>query len=165
MHCIVIDDVKVSAGLSPLVCSCSSGFLGQRCECNAGNQDERRLKAACRRDNGTECSGLGDCVCGVCNCHSSQDGRIIYGTYCECDDRSCELDQNRPCGGSPVLHINVHQQQQPQRCSVLAGSSVQALGCGEWMSPAVWYCASVTVASSSVGPCTPGDGSHKGSVG
>ncbi|XP_061082478.1 integrin beta-2 [Conger conger] len=82
------------------ICSCSSGFVGQRCECNVGSQGEDRLKAACRRDNATECSGLGDCVCGVCNCHTSEDGRTIYGTYCECDDRSCELDQNKPCGGN-----------------------------------------------------------------
>ncbi|KAJ8349659.1 hypothetical protein SKAU_G00247890 [Synaphobranchus kaupii] len=81
------------------ICSCSSGFVGQRCECNTGNTDESGLKAACRHNNSTECSGLGDCICGVCNCHASQDGRTIYGTYCECDDRSCEVDQNKLCAG------------------------------------------------------------------
>ncbi|XP_015214761.1 integrin beta-2 [Lepisosteus oculatus] len=81
------------------ICGCNQGFNGQRCECKIGDKSERDLTQACQRDNGTICSGFGDCVCGICNCHASEDGRKIYGKYCECDDRSCELHDGKICGG------------------------------------------------------------------
>ncbi|XP_064182861.1 integrin beta-2-like [Anguilla rostrata] len=82
------------------ICSCEGGYAGQKCECKLGDKAESELKMACQRDNGTECSGLGDCVCGECQCHTSEDGKTIYGTHCECDDRSCAVYQNKLCGGN-----------------------------------------------------------------
>lgn len=44
------------------------------------------------------CSGLGDCVCGQCVCHTS-DTKSIYGRYCECDNMHCDRYNGQVCGG------------------------------------------------------------------
>ncbi|XP_036425194.1 integrin beta-2 [Colossoma macropomum] len=81
-------------------CRCNPGYLGQRCECSLGKKDEAALKAQCRKDNGTECEGRGDCECGVCKCHLTEAGNSYYGPHCECDDEHCEKYQNKLCGGN-----------------------------------------------------------------
>lgn len=78
---------------------CNSQYLGRRCECSLGLKDEAALKAQCRKDNGTECEGRGDCECGVCKCHQTEGGKSYYGTHCECDDEHCEKYHNKLCGG------------------------------------------------------------------
>ncbi|XP_033901161.2 integrin beta-2-like isoform X2 [Acipenser ruthenus] len=83
------------------ICNCNSGHVGQNCECRVGDKTEKELTQSCRRDNGTSiCSNLGDCVCGVCQCHASETpGKLIYGTFCECDNVNCELNNGKLCGG------------------------------------------------------------------
>ncbi|GAA6102303.1 integrin beta-2 [Tachysurus ichikawai] len=95
VHKYCNDQGKITCG----TCSCNSGFLGQRCECNLRNKDEATLKAQCRKDNGTECEGRGDCECGLCKCHQTEGGKTYYGLHCECDDEHCEKDGNKLCGG------------------------------------------------------------------
>ncbi|XP_077071783.1 integrin beta-2 [Siphateles boraxobius] len=80
-------------------CRCNTGFLGQRCECTLGKKDEASLRAQCRKDNGTECEGKGDCVCGRCQCHITEAGGNFYGEHCECDDEHCEKFSNTLCAG------------------------------------------------------------------
>lgn len=84
--------------------------MGQKCECKVGDRSEAELRQACMPVNGSMCSGLGECVCGVCHCSPGEDGRSIYGRFCECDDRSCPLSRGLPCGGrappaDPALHF------------------------------------------------------------
>jgi len=56
----------------------------------------------CRPDNTTStiCSENGLCDCGVCLCYKRFDPEeVIWGKYCECDNFSCERDQDLLCGG------------------------------------------------------------------
>ncbi|RXM27969.1 Integrin beta-2 [Acipenser ruthenus] len=89
------------------ICSCGPGHVGQNCECRVGDKTEKELNQGCKRDNGTSiCSNLGDCVCGVCQCHASETpGKQIYGTFCECDNMNCELNNGKLCGGEADFQI------------------------------------------------------------
>ena len=63
---------------------------------------ESERDRGCRPDNTTltDCSGRGQCVCGVCECDKRTNlEEIISGKYCECDNFSCERYQGLLCGG------------------------------------------------------------------
>ncbi|XP_039612361.1 integrin beta-2 [Polypterus senegalus] len=94
-------DCNMSGKITCGICSCEEGFVGQNCECRLGAKSEKDLVKQCQRDNSSIiCSGLGDCVCGRCQCHSGDtEGKVIYGTYCECDNKNCELNNGQICGG------------------------------------------------------------------
>ncbi|XP_028993083.1 integrin beta-2 isoform X2 [Betta splendens] len=97
-HFLCTDKGGISCG----ICKCNEGFVGQFCECAIGDKDERTLRESCKRQNGTgtECEGRGDCVCGRCQCHTTEGGLSYHGAYCECDDEHCEKFQNKLCGGN-----------------------------------------------------------------
>lgn len=80
-------------------CGCNKGYIGQHCECKIGQKDESSLRAQCRKDNGTECEGKGDCMCGRCQCHITEGNSQYYGEFCECDDEHCEKYNNKQCAG------------------------------------------------------------------
>ncbi|XP_075856045.1 LOW QUALITY PROTEIN: integrin beta-2-like [Microcebus murinus] len=83
------------------VCRCDAGYIGKNCECQTQGRSSQELEGSCRKDNSSlVCSGLGDCVCGQCVCHTSDvPNKQIYGRYCQCDNVNCERYDNRPCGG------------------------------------------------------------------
>lgn len=58
-------------------CECDEGFTGGSCECTTNN-------STCLRpgdeESGLLCSGVGECVCGVCICN---DYGLNFGQFCE----------------------------------------------------------------------------------
>lgn len=63
---------------------------------------ESERNSDCRPDNTItiDCSGRGQCECGVCECNKRNNlEEVISGKYCECDNFSCKRDQGLLCGG------------------------------------------------------------------
>ncbi|KAM3853530.1 integrin beta-2 [Vipera latastei] len=83
------------------ICRCKAGYVGKNCDCKTGGKTRKELEKTCRKDNSSViCSGLGDCVCGQCICHTMADSKKhIYGPFCECDNMNCELHNDLVCGG------------------------------------------------------------------
>lgn len=49
---------------------------------------------------------LGTCHCGRCKCDNSDGNGLIYGKFCECDDRECIDDETEEvCGGMYVKYV------------------------------------------------------------
>lgn len=80
---------------------CESGYIGKNCECQTQGRSSQELEGNCRKDNSSiVCSGLGDCICGQCVCHTSDiPNKVIFGQYCECDNFNCERYDGQVCGG------------------------------------------------------------------
>ncbi|XP_031220687.1 integrin beta-2-like protein [Mastomys coucha] len=83
------------------ICRCNSSYVGKNCECQLQGRSSQDLEGSCRKDNSSiVCSGLGDCICGQCVCHTSDTpNNVIYGRYCECDNVNCERYDGQVCGG------------------------------------------------------------------
>ncbi|KAJ8793631.1 hypothetical protein J1605_003639 [Eschrichtius robustus] len=83
------------------VCRCDAGYMGKNCECQTQGRSSQELEGSCRKDNSSIiCSGLGDCICGQCVCHTSDvPNKKIYGQFCECDNVNCERYDGQVCGG------------------------------------------------------------------
>ncbi|KAL8621301.1 hypothetical protein ACOMHN_008126 [Nucella lapillus] len=82
------------------ICSCFEGRSGALCECGQLDGDSSGLEGSCREEgtNSTqapECSGLGQCVCGVCQCPQDYSGR-----YCQCNDKVCPMYDGLICAGN-----------------------------------------------------------------
>ncbi|XP_056012740.1 integrin beta-1-B-like isoform X2 [Ostrea edulis] len=84
-------------------CVCNEPFFGAACECDKGTGTIEDKERQCIRDNDTGliCSGRGECRCGLCQCHSKgmNSFQLYMGTYCECDDYSCQYYSGLLCGG------------------------------------------------------------------
>lgn len=80
---------------------CDAGYIGKNCECQTQGRSSQELERSCRKDNSSIiCSGLGDCICGQCVCHTSDDrNKKIFGRYCECNNMNCEHYNSQVCGG------------------------------------------------------------------
>ncbi|XP_017064418.1 integrin beta-PS isoform X1 [Drosophila eugracilis] len=85
------------------ICSCDDNHFGNKCECSATDITSKNANdAGCRADNTTttDCSGRGNCDCGVCQCHKRPNPEEeISGKYCQCDNFSCERNKNQLCSG------------------------------------------------------------------
>lgn len=83
------------------ICECDETRTGRTCECST-EIPYHDAETVCKPDNVTteDCSGRGQCVCGNCLCDTRQHpAERIYGTYCECDNFSCERINGYICGG------------------------------------------------------------------
>ncbi|XP_010284470.1 PREDICTED: integrin beta-like protein 1, partial [Phaethon lepturus] len=47
----------------------------------------------CKNSQDIICSGAGTCQCGRCKCANSEGNGLVYGKFCECDDRECIDDE------------------------------------------------------------------------
>ncbi|XP_058826948.1 integrin beta-PS isoform X2 [Topomyia yanbarensis] len=84
------------------VCDCDEFHHGHKCECSATDiHTEAGFADACRQTNtSVECSGRGQCVCGVCDCDKRANAEeVISGTFCECDNFSCDRHNGLLCSG------------------------------------------------------------------
>ncbi|XP_016076742.1 PREDICTED: integrin beta-2 [Miniopterus natalensis] len=84
------------------ICRCDAGYIGKACECQTQGRSSQDLEGSCRKDNSSIiCSGLGDCICGQCVCHTSDvPNKKIFGQFCECDNVNCERYNGKICGGT-----------------------------------------------------------------
>ncbi|XP_065364687.1 integrin beta-PS-like [Calliphora vicina] len=84
-------------------CECDDLHFGRKCECSAVDVYSKKGKnLGCRADNVTEidCNGRGSCLCGVCECDKrSNPDEIISGSFCECDNFSCDRREQLLCSG------------------------------------------------------------------
>ncbi|XP_039769154.1 integrin beta-like protein 1 isoform X2 [Ornithorhynchus anatinus] len=54
----------------------------------------------CKNSQDVICSNAGTCQCGRCKCDNSDGNGLVYGKYCECDDRECiDEETEERCGG------------------------------------------------------------------
>ncbi|XP_029711058.1 integrin beta-PS isoform X1 [Aedes albopictus] len=84
------------------ICDCDEFHHGHKCECSATDiHTETGFAENCRQTNTSiECSGRGQCVCGVCDCDKRVNpDEVISGTFCECDNFSCDRIAGLLCSG------------------------------------------------------------------
>ncbi|XP_048247229.1 integrin beta-PS-like [Haliotis cracherodii] len=83
-------------------CTCNPGRYGKNCECDSSKVSSEESDAKCIKPNSTvPCSGRGQCVCGVCECfpRTANSAQKYSGTFCECDNYSCDYSDGELCGG------------------------------------------------------------------
>ncbi|KAL1138060.1 hypothetical protein AAG570_009755 [Ranatra chinensis] len=106
------------------VCKCDPGRFGLKCECDE-NTSQKHGGVGCRPDNTTkiDCSGRGQCMCDLCVCDPRSPPEKIEGTYCECDNFSCDRENGLLCSGEG------HGECKCGRCVCNAGWTGAACGC------------------------------------
>ncbi|RWS27736.1 integrin beta-PS-like protein, partial [Leptotrombidium deliense] len=84
------------------ICTCHANRYGDNCECDAHNVTQTEQEKACYKGMDSKpCSGRGECKCGKCKCFQKSNQRI-YGTFCECDNLSCERFEGDICSGHGI---------------------------------------------------------------
>lgn len=81
------------------ICECNSMYFGKKCQCRSSQplSAGTGIPSDCKPTTDAsvpDCSEHGTCTCGVCQCTEN-----FYGTYCECDDGSCKLEDGELCAG------------------------------------------------------------------
>uniref|UniRef100_A0A4W3H3R9 Integrin beta-like protein 1 n=1 Tax=Callorhinchus milii TaxID=7868 RepID=A0A4W3H3R9_CALMI len=82
-------------------CKCDKGWFGDACQYpKTCAIPKKKSNEMCQDLQGVICSNAGTCHCGRCICDNSEDAKLIYGKFCECDDRECIDDETGEiCGG------------------------------------------------------------------
>jgi len=85
-------------------CTCDPGRYGIHCECDGTTLGSAEYDASCKRTNSSlPCEGRGTCYCGNCVCNpigtTGDQSRRFSGSYCECNDYSCDWVDEELCGG------------------------------------------------------------------
>uniref|UniRef100_A0A8C3SAD0 Integrin beta-like protein 1 n=1 Tax=Chelydra serpentina TaxID=8475 RepID=A0A8C3SAD0_CHESE len=57
------------------------------------NLTRKKSNEMCKNSQDIICSNAGVCQCGRCKCENSEGNGLIYGKFCECDDRECIDDE------------------------------------------------------------------------
>uniref|UniRef100_A0A2K5TR53 Integrin beta-like protein 1 n=1 Tax=Macaca fascicularis TaxID=9541 RepID=A0A2K5TR53_MACFA len=82
-------------------CKCDHGWYGDACQypthCDLTKKKSNQM---CKNSQDIICSNAGTCHCGRCKCDNSDGSGLVYGKFCECDDRECIDDETEEiCGG------------------------------------------------------------------
>ncbi|EPY72984.1 hypothetical protein CB1_060782075 [Camelus ferus] len=82
-------------------CKCDEGWSGDACQypthCDLTRKKSNQM---CKNSQDVICSNAGTCHCGRCKCDDSDGNGLVYGKFCECDDRECIDDETEEiCGG------------------------------------------------------------------
>ncbi|XP_077014724.1 integrin beta-like protein 1 [Tamandua tetradactyla] len=82
-------------------CKCAEGWSGEACQYPANcDLTKKKSNQMCKNSQDIVCSNAGTCHCGRCKCDNSDGNGLIYGKFCECDDRECIDDETEEiCGG------------------------------------------------------------------
>ncbi|KAM6095410.1 integrin beta-like protein 1 [Chlamydotis macqueenii] len=75
-------------------CKCDEGWYGEACQYpTTCNLTRKKSNEMCKNSQDIICSGAGTCQCGRCKCANSEGNGLVYGKFCECDDRECIDDE------------------------------------------------------------------------
>ncbi|XP_010217957.1 PREDICTED: integrin beta-like protein 1, partial [Tinamus guttatus] len=75
-------------------CKCDDGWYGEACQYpTTCNLTRKKSNEMCKNSQDIICSGAGTCQCGRCKCGNSEGTGMVYGKFCECDDRECIDDE------------------------------------------------------------------------
>ncbi|XP_040343055.1 integrin beta-like protein 1 isoform X1 [Herpailurus yagouaroundi] len=82
-------------------CKCDEGWFGDACQYPAHcDLTKKKSNQMCKNSQDVICSNAGTCHCGRCKCDNPDGNGLVYGKFCECDDRECIDDETEEiCGG------------------------------------------------------------------
>lgn len=93
------------------ICKCAPGWSGPACECRNSTDtciDPKTSKI---------CSGRGECVCGECRCHESEDGQYT-GDYCEeCPTCRTQCEALKECVRCQAFNTGPYDEYQCNNCT------------------------------------------------
>lgn len=112
-------------------CKCNPGRYGRTCECSSEDPTIEDSEATCRAGNSSIiCSGRGSCVCGDCVCFPRPNPlEVVSGTFCECDNFSCDRHRGKLCGGDENGVCVCDEASRKSKCQCKPGWSGPSCAC------------------------------------
>ncbi|EHB17685.1 Integrin beta-like protein 1 [Heterocephalus glaber] len=110
-------------------CKCDLGWSGDACQYPTNcNLTKKKSNQMCKNSQDIVCSNAGTCHCGRCKCDDSDGNGLVYGKFCECDDRECIDDETEEICGA---HLQELGRQSCRLSSVVMGKVLScSLGLG-----------------------------------